>query len=111
MDPRLTSDADSLDLAWLGRGDGGEDRRHERAQVLHAIGSGTNDDDTERERRDLLLELNTALICAGKRKAGFRNGPYAIFVALEEARIRLPPAYTVMGRGTKDPRHRGMLPC
>jgi hypothetical protein len=22
-----------------------------------------------------------------------------------------PPAYTVMGRGTKDPRHREMLPC
>jgi hypothetical protein len=40
-----------------------EDRRHERAQVLHAIGSGTNDDDTERERRDLLLEFNTAVHC------------------------------------------------
>jgi hypothetical protein len=61
MDSQLTSGADSLDPAWLGRGDGGEDRRHERAQVLHAIGSGANDDYTERQRRDLLLELDTAV--------------------------------------------------
>jgi hypothetical protein len=50
-------------LAWLGRGDGGEDRWHERVQVLHAIGSGTNDDYTERERRDLLLELDAPVHC------------------------------------------------
>jgi hypothetical protein len=31
--------------------------------VLHAIGSGTDDDYTERERRDLLLELDTAVHC------------------------------------------------
>jgi hypothetical protein len=52
-----------LDVAWLGRGDGGEDRRLEWAQVLHAIGSGTNDDNPERDNRDLLLELNTAVHC------------------------------------------------
>jgi hypothetical protein len=59
----VTSGADPLNPAWLGRGDGGEDCRHKRAQVPHAIGSGTNDDDTERERRDLLLELDTAVHC------------------------------------------------
>jgi hypothetical protein len=48
---------------WLDRGDGGEDRRHEWAQVLHAIGSGTDDDYAERERRDVLLELDTAVHC------------------------------------------------
>jgi len=31
--------------------------------VLHAIGSSTDDDYTERERRDLLLELDTAVHC------------------------------------------------
>jgi hypothetical protein len=59
----MTSGADSQELAWLDRGDGGEHRRHERAQVLHAIGSGTDDEYTERERRYLLLELDTAVHC------------------------------------------------
>jgi predicted transcriptional regulator len=50
------------------------------------------------------------LICAGKRGQGSERS-LRYFVALEEARLRLPLAYTVMGRGTKDPRYRGMLPC
>ena len=57
------SGTDSPDLARLGRGDSGEDRAHERPQVLHAVGSGTNDDYTKRQNRDLLLELNTAVHC------------------------------------------------
>jgi hypothetical protein len=57
------SGADPLDPARLGRGDGGDDRRYEWAQVLRAIGSGANEDYTEKERRDLLLELDAAVHC------------------------------------------------
>ena len=57
------SGANSLDLAWLGRSDSGEDRWHKRAQVLYAVGSGTNDDYTKRQRRDVLLELDAAVHC------------------------------------------------
>jgi len=65
--PRSTIDAasgaDALDLSWPRRGDGCENRRHKRPQVLHAIGSGSDDDDAEGERRDLMLELDTAVHC------------------------------------------------
>lgn len=55
------SRADPSDPARLSHADGIENRRHQRAQVLHAIGLGANDDDTERQIRDLLLELDTAV--------------------------------------------------
>jgi len=41
------SGADPLDTTGLDRVDGGEDRPDERSQILHAIGLGSNNDDTE----------------------------------------------------------------
>ena len=57
------SGTDSLDPTRLARGDGVEDRGHERAEVQHAIGSGSDDDYGKRKRRDLLLELDAAVHC------------------------------------------------
>jgi len=43
--------------------DGGEDRRHERPEVLHAIGYCSDDYDTKWEHRDGLLELDATIHC------------------------------------------------
>jgi hypothetical protein len=52
---------DTLDLAWRGGRNSGEERRHERPEVLHAIGCGAHDDNAEWEHRDGLLELQAAV--------------------------------------------------
>ena len=51
----------SLNKAGFGRVDGCDDRRHERSQILDAVGSGANDDDAERQSPDLMLELDAAV--------------------------------------------------
>jgi hypothetical protein len=51
------------DQAGLDPVDGGEDRRHKRPQILHAVGRSNNDHNTERQCRDALLKLDTAVHC------------------------------------------------
>jgi hypothetical protein len=47
----------------MDRGEGGEDRRHEQPQILHAVGSGTDEHKAKRQCRDALLEPDAAIHC------------------------------------------------
>jgi hypothetical protein len=57
------SRADPTNAPRVDRVESGEDRRHERPQILHAVGSGTNEHNAERQCRDALLELDAAVHC------------------------------------------------
>src|ERR1700730_11000283 len=57
------SGADPPHAPRVDRGEGGEDRRHERPQILHAVGSGTDEHNAKRQCRDALLELDAAVHC------------------------------------------------
>jgi hypothetical protein len=45
----------------LGRCDGVDDQGYKGPEVHHAVGRGANEDDPEREGRDVLLELDAAV--------------------------------------------------
>src|ERR1700730_10727426 len=51
------SGSDPANAARLQRVKGGADRRHERYQILHAIGSGAKQHNAKTQLRDALLEL------------------------------------------------------
>jgi hypothetical protein len=55
------SGSDPANAARLQRVKGGADRRHERHQILHAIGSGANQHNAKTQCRDALLELDAAV--------------------------------------------------
>src|ERR1700730_10926463 len=57
------SGANPTNAPRVDRGEGGEDRRHERPQMLHAVGSGTDEHNAKRQCRDGLLELDAAVHC------------------------------------------------
>jgi hypothetical protein len=50
-------------VARLDSVESGEDRRHEWPQILHAVGSGTNEHNPEWQCREALLELDAAVDC------------------------------------------------
>ena len=53
--------ADPLKLARLGRCNGVEDGGYEWPQVLHPVGCGAHEDDSVGKRRNIVLELDTAV--------------------------------------------------
>ena len=55
------SGADPTNAPRVDRGEGGEDRRHERPQILHAVGSGAREHNAKRQCRDALLKLDDAV--------------------------------------------------
>src|SRR5260370_32935342 len=57
------SRADSPNASGLDRVESGEDRRHERRQILHAVGRGADEENAKRQCRDALLELDAAVHC------------------------------------------------
>jgi hypothetical protein len=52
-----------VELTWLERWEGVEDRRHERLEVHHSIGWRTDKKDAEGQRGEVLLELNALVHC------------------------------------------------
>ena len=52
-----------MNEARLDRKECGKDRRHERFQVLYTVGLGANENDAERQYRDVLLEFDAAVHC------------------------------------------------
>jgi len=52
-----------MNAPGVDRVESGEDRRHERPQILHAVGSGTDEHNAKGQCRDGLLELDAAVHC------------------------------------------------
>jgi hypothetical protein len=57
----LSSAADALNLARRDRCNHGKNRRHERSEVLQAIGCGAHDENSERKHRNWLLGLDATV--------------------------------------------------
>src|SRR5438874_2019170 len=57
------SRADPTNAPRVDRVESGEDRWHERPQILHTIGWGANEHNAKRQCRDALLELDAAVHC------------------------------------------------
>src|SRR5580692_10415748 len=57
------SRADPTNAPRVDRVESGEDRGHERPQMLHAVGSGANEHNAKGQCRDALLELDAPVHC------------------------------------------------
>jgi hypothetical protein len=52
-----------VELTWLERREGVENRRHERLEVSHSIGWRSDKNDAERQAGEVLLELDALVHC------------------------------------------------